>query len=78
MTYTEAITALKQARKSQGITQVALANKLGISKGYLCNIEKGVYIPKMDMLFKMASELGVEIKFEVNVNNKQNGLPENN
>lgn len=77
MTYTEAITTLKQARKSQGITQVALSKKLGISKSYLCNIEKGVYIPKADMLFKMASELGVEIKLE-NVNNKQNGLPENN
>lgn len=71
MTYHEAITILKQARTSQGITQVSLANKLCISKGYLCNIEKGVYIPKADMLFKMASELGIDIKLETkNVNNK--------
>lgn len=71
MTHTEAITTLKQARKSQGITQVALAKKLEISKSYLCNIEKGVYVPKMDMLFKMAEILKIEIKLESkNVNSK--------
>ncbi len=73
MTYSEAITTLKQARKSHGITQVAMAKKLGISKSYLCNIEKGVYIPKADMLFKMADVLGIETKFleeKSKINNK--------
>jgi len=52
---------LKQMRKQQGLTQMELAKKIGVSESYICQIEKGkmISIKKLD---KLATALGCEPK----------------
>jgi len=48
-------------RKQQGLTQMELAKKIGVSESYICQIEKGkmISIKKLD---KLATALGCEPK----------------
>ena len=52
---------LKAMRKQKGLTQLELANKIGVSESYICQIENGkmISIKKLD---KMAKALGCEPK----------------
>jgi putative transcriptional regulator len=45
---------IKELRKSNSVTQVKMANKIGISRGGLQNIEKGLSMPTVDTAFKIA------------------------
>lgn len=55
LTFGQAIEAL---RVSAEISQVAFAKKLGISKAYLCDIEKGRRPATIDRAVRIAKALG--------------------
>ncbi|GKU24052.1 transcriptional regulator [Clostridium folliculivorans] len=46
---------IKILRKESNITQDELAQKLGIARPTLSNIERGVNIPKGELILKIAS-----------------------
>lgn len=50
---------LQQMRKDQGLSQVAVATKLGVTQGYLSWIERNNLHVKEDMLNKIAEVFGV-------------------
>lgn len=50
---------LKMMRTQQGLTQLELANKIGVSESYICQIENGKMI-SIKKLEKLAKVLGCE------------------
>ncbi|MFD1736608.1 helix-turn-helix domain-containing protein [Bacillus salitolerans] len=48
---------LKNARTKRGLTIDELAIKIGTSKEHLLNLEKGLVLPDLPLLEKVASEL---------------------
>lgn len=55
---------IKSLRQGKGLTQEALAEKVGISSKYLSSIERGKENPTLDTLIKLAKALKVEL-FEI-------------
>ena len=51
---------LRTLRKDKGVTQAALAKKVGVSQVALCNIESGKRRPSVDVAKKIAAVLGFE------------------
>ena len=55
---------IKEKRERLGISQKELAEKVGISQSFLCDIEQGRSKPSIDTALKIAEALGIEdIKF---------------
>lgn len=54
---------LRQAREQAGLTQLELAEKLGITKSAVGNYENGVSSPKWDVLVQIFDVLHVEPNF---------------
>lgn len=54
---------LKERRESLGITQVQLAEKLGVTKGAVGNYEIGLSSPKAEILYKVFDVLGCDANF---------------
>ena len=55
---------IKEKREQLGISQKALAEKVGISQSFLCDIEQGRCKPSIDTAIKLAKALKVKnIKF---------------
>jgi len=50
---------LKAARKEAGLTQDALAEKVGIAPKYLGVIERGIKFPSIQMLERISDALGL-------------------
>ena len=50
---------LKYYREIKGISQKNLSEKLGISQGYISEIEKGLKSPTVRMLYKFAESLEI-------------------
>jgi transcriptional regulator with XRE-family HTH domain len=50
---------IKAARKAAGMTQIELADALGVSKTYISKYENDTRKPKRDTLLKIADKLGV-------------------
>ena len=50
---------LKQMREAKGLTQDALAKKVGVSRAYLARLEMGRHDPPLSRLRKLAKALGV-------------------
>ena len=55
------VAKLKRLRKRQGMTQVQLAEKAGVSRTYLARIELGQHDPTLSMLEKLAKALKVKV-----------------
>lgn len=53
--------AIRERRKSQGLTQDELAEKIGIGNQALSRIEHGMIAPKLERLPKIARVLGCEV-----------------
>lgn len=53
---------IRQLRTDQNMTQQELADKAGITRANLSNIEAGKYNVSLDTLHKLATALGKEIK----------------
>ena len=55
---------IKEKRERLGISQKELAEKVGISQSFLCDIEQGRSKPSIDTAVKLADALNIDdIKF---------------
>ncbi|KFM93155.1 helix-turn-helix transcriptional regulator [Paenibacillus macerans] len=54
-------TLLIISRKSKGLTQSELAERVGISRPYLANIERGEYDPSLKVAQLLSQQLGKPI-----------------
>jgi len=52
---------IKSVRKSRGITQGVLAERLEVSIGYVSQVERGITKISLDLLGEIASVLGCDI-----------------
>lgn len=52
-------TRIKQRRKTKEMTQDDLAEKVGVSPGFVGMIERGERAPSLDVFVLLANELGV-------------------
>jgi len=52
---------LKRCRTDQGLSQQALAEKIGVSREYIARLETGKHDPPLSTLEKLAKALGVKI-----------------
>ena len=52
---------LKRYRKARGLTQAALARKVGFSLPYIGRLEIGQHDPPLSTLVKLAKALGVTV-----------------
>ncbi len=52
---------VKQLREHQGLTQEGLAQKAGVSLGYIGRLEIGRHDPKLSTLVKLAKALKVKV-----------------
>ncbi len=51
---------VKRIRSARGLSQQALADKVGIHRVYLAKIEGAVYSPSLEMLERLAKALKVK------------------
>lgn len=49
---------LLDARKQAGLTQAEVAARIGAEKGYISRIERGLTIPSVSTLYRLASAMG--------------------
>ena len=52
---------IQRLRVARGLSQAALAEKAGLSRGYLARVETGRHEPSLSMLAKLAKTLGVRV-----------------
>ena len=53
---------LLNKRKNAGLTQQELADRIGANKGYISRIERGLTVPTVATLYKIASAMGLTIE----------------
>ena len=56
---------LREVRKSQGMTQESLADRVGTKKSNISRLESGRYNTSLDFLVKVAGGLGKQIQVKV-------------
>lgn len=56
---------LREVRRSQGMTQESLAQRVGTKKSNISRLESGRYNPSLDFLVKVAGGLGKQIQVKV-------------
>ena len=52
---------LLDARKNAGLTQEALAHRIGATKGYISKIERGLTIPTIATFYRIVSAMGLSV-----------------
>ncbi len=67
MEYSEVCSKIRVLRISKGITQVQLAELLGISKSVISSYENAVHLPPYDILVKLSSYFGVSCDYLLGV-----------
>ena len=53
---------LLDARKNAGLTQAELAARIGAEKGYISRIERGLIVPSVSTLYRIASAMGLTVE----------------
>lgn len=61
----EVVEQLKNARRSQNVTQEMLAERVGTKKSNISRFESGKYNPSLDFLIKVAEGLGKRIHIRI-------------
>lgn len=51
--------AIRQARKDAGLTQGQLAERAGVHRVYLSNLERNLKSPSLDVFLRLCDSLGV-------------------
>ena len=52
------------ARKNAGLTQAELAERIGANKGYISRIERGLTVPTVSTLYKIAAAMGLTVTLQ--------------
>ncbi|MBR1634266.1 MAG: helix-turn-helix transcriptional regulator [Lachnospiraceae bacterium] len=60
----DTIQAMIDARKSQNLTQEDLSARTGITQADISRIERGTRNPRLNMLKRLASDLGMQLRLE--------------
>ena len=53
---------LLDARKNAGLTQQELAERIGADKGYVSRLERGLTIPSVSTLYRIAAAMGLAVE----------------
>lgn len=53
---------LLDARKNAGLTQQELADRIGANKGYISRLERGLTIPTVSTLYRIAAAMGLSVE----------------
>lgn len=53
---------LLDARKNAGLTQKELADRIGADKGYISRIERGITVPTVSTLYRIAAAMGMTVE----------------
>ena len=53
---------LLDARKNAHLTQAELARRIGADKGYISRIERGLTVPTVATLYKIAAAMGLTVE----------------
>lgn len=53
---------LFEARKNAKLTQAELAKRIGADKGYISRIERGLTIPTVSTLYRIAAAMGLTVE----------------
>lgn len=53
---------LLDARKNAGLTQEALAERIGTSKGYISRIERGITTPTISTFYRIVAAMGLAVE----------------
>ena len=53
---------LKEARGQLGLTQAALAARIGVSRKTINTVENGVFVPSTTLALKLAAALGCKVE----------------
>jgi transcriptional regulator with XRE-family HTH domain len=53
---------LKSCRQGQGLTQEELGNRLGVTRNYICSLEKGKCNPTVEKMWKISQVLDVSME----------------
>lgn len=53
---------LLDARKNARLTQAELAKRIGANKGYISRIERGLTIPTVSTLYRIAAAMGLTVE----------------
>lgn len=53
---------LLDARKNAHLTQSELAKRIGTNKGYISKIERGLIVPSVATLYKIAAAMGLSVE----------------
>ena len=53
---------LLDARKNAKLTQEELAKRIGADKGYISRIERGLTIPTVSTLYRIAAAMGLTVE----------------
>ncbi len=53
---------LLDARKKAGLTQQQLAERIGANKGYISRLERGLSIPTVSTLYRIAAAMGFAVE----------------
>ena len=55
---------LLDARKQAGLTQEELAQRIGANKGYVSRLERGLTIPTVSTLYRIAAAMGLTVEMK--------------
>ena len=53
---------IKELRNKKGLTQEELAHRIGADKGYISRIERGLTVPTVATLYKIAAAMGLTVE----------------
>ncbi len=53
---------IRYLRRGKDFSQAKLARKVKVSPGWIGRIERGIHLPNLKLLFKIAGALGVRVK----------------
>jgi len=53
---------LLDARKNARLTQAELAERIGADKGYISRIERGLTVPTVSTLYRIAAAMGLTVE----------------
>lgn len=54
---------LRDAREKAGLTQLELSSKVGVTRAYYADVERGRYTPSLKVLSKLAEVLCIDLNF---------------